>query len=188
MANKVKYGLRNVYYAKATINGSTITYATPVKIEGAVTLSLDAQGDETTFYADDTAYFTTFANNGYSGSIEIADMPKSFRKDILGEIEDSNGALFESADAVPATFALGFEVQGDEQPRRAWYYNCNVSRPSENEKTKEASITPSTDTLNIKATPRVSDKKVRGVMVKSSTNETAYNGFFTAVYEQVSSI
>lgn len=188
MSNKIKYGLRNVYYAKETVNGSTVTYATPVAMQGAVSISLSAEGDETKFYADDIVYFTATANNGYSGDMEIALLEKAFRKDILGDVEDSNGALVENADVLPASFALGFEVQGDEQPRRMWLYNCTVARPNQDASTKEASITPNTCKLSIKAMPRVSDKAVKVSMEKSATNTAAYNSFFTAVYEAQSSI
>ena len=73
MANKIKYGLRSVYYAVATTGtGGALTYATPVAIPGAVNLSLSAEGDTTPFYADDVVYWQGTANNGYSGSLEIA--------------------------------------------------------------------------------------------------------------------
>ena len=59
MANKIKYGLRSVYYAKATpaTNGS-LTYATPVAIPGAVNLSMEPQGETSPFYADNIVYYT----------------------------------------------------------------------------------------------------------------------------------
>ena len=58
MANKIKYGIKSVYYAVATQGtGGALTYATPVAIPGAVSLSLEAQGDTNTFYADNIAYF-----------------------------------------------------------------------------------------------------------------------------------
>lgn len=56
-ANKVKFGLKNVHYAMLTeADGGEVTYGTPVAILGAVNLSMDAQGDTSTFYADDMAY------------------------------------------------------------------------------------------------------------------------------------
>ena len=93
--NKVKFGLKNCHYAKATLDPDTnaVTFGTPVAIPGAVNLSLDPEGDTEPFYADDMVYYTTVANNGYSGDLEIALIPESFRKDILKETEDANGVL-----------------------------------------------------------------------------------------------
>jgi phi13 family phage major tail protein len=75
MANKIKYGISKCYYA--VYDGST--YETPVALPGAVSLSLDAQGDQSTFYADNIVYFATSANNGYQGDLELALLPDSFR-------------------------------------------------------------------------------------------------------------
>ena len=113
--NKVKFGLKNCHYAKATLDPDTnaVTFDTPVAIPGAVNLSLDPEGDTEPFYADDMVYYTTVANNGYSGDLEIALIPDSFRKDILKETEDSNGVLIEDSTVEPEHFALLFEFSGD---------------------------------------------------------------------------
>lgn len=42
MANKVNFGLSNVYYAKATESGGVVSYGTPKHIPAAVSLSLSA--------------------------------------------------------------------------------------------------------------------------------------------------
>ena len=73
MGNKVKYNLKNVHAAKLTetvVEGvRTYTYATPRAIHGAVSLSLDMEGETTPFYADGIVYFRSTTNNGYSETL-----------------------------------------------------------------------------------------------------------------------
>ena len=98
MGNKVKYNLKNVHAAKLTRGeDGSFTYAKPKAIPGAVSISLDAEGDSSPFYADGIVYFRSTANNGYSGDLEIALIPEWFRTEILKEELDNNGVLIEKA-------------------------------------------------------------------------------------------
>ena len=47
---------------------------------GAVSLTLDPAGNETSFYADNVVYFSAYANNGYTGTIEFAHIPDGFKQ------------------------------------------------------------------------------------------------------------
>lgn len=192
MANKVKFGLNNVHIAKITYgtdgNGlPTITYGTPFALKGAVNLTLDPEGDSADFYADNTKYFNDAANNGYSGSLEVALINDTFRSDILGETVDSKGAFIENKDDTIADFALGFEIDGDSANRRFWFYAVKAQRPSTSSQTIETSKTPVTDTLNITASARITDGAVKVFMEKASGNTTQFNNFFTTVYEKTPS-
>lgn len=182
MANKIKYGLRNVYYAKITTvsTAGVPTYATPVAVKGGVSLSLSASGESNDFYADDSVYFHTDANNGYSGTLEMALFNDDFKKDCLGELTNTAGVMFEKSDAQAAEFALMFEFQGDANATRYLLYRCTASRPDVAGSTKEASITPQTETLNITALPRLDNAYVKARVEATAT--TVYNGWFTTVY------
>lgn len=179
--NKIKYGLKNVYYAKLTYgtNGEE-TYGTPVRIPGAVNLEADASGDTNNFYADDVIYWKGTANNGYEGTLEIALIPDSFRTDILGETTDTNEVMWEYANNEPAEFALLFEFQGDQNAVRHSFLRCSASRAAVSGATKEDSITPQTETLNISAMPRISDNLVKG-KCDATKSPTQYEAWFTAV-------
>ena len=81
--NKIKFGLANVWYARATLaEDNSATYETPVRWPGAVNLSMDPSGELVRFYADDIVYWAGEANNGYEGDFESALVPDSFKKDI----------------------------------------------------------------------------------------------------------
>ena len=108
---------------------------------------------------------------------------EDFRTKILNEVKDSNGALIEDATKGTVAFALGFQIDGDATNKRYWYYNCTATRPSNNSSTIEASKEPQTETVNITAAPRATDKFVRVVLEKTTENTAAYNSFFSQVYE-----
>lgn len=180
--NKVKYNLKNVHAAKLTKNGDgTFSYATPQAIPGAVSLSLDAEGESSPFYADGIVYFRTTSNNGYSGDLEIALIPEWFRTEILKEVKDSKGVLVETnTNTESVYFALLFEFDGDAHAIRHVMYNCTASRPSIESETKEENIEPVTETLSLTADPR-EDGLVKS-RTGDDTDSATYQNWYSAVY------
>lgn len=179
--NKVKYNLKNVHAAvlKRSEDGG-YTYGTPRPIPGAVSISLDAEGDTSPFYADGIVYFRSTANNGYSGDLEIALIPEWFRTEILKEALDKNGVLVESSDVTEMEkFALLFEFDGDVKCIRHVLYNCVASRPSIESETKEDKIEPGTEKLSLTADPREDG------LVKSRTGDTTSEETYNKWYENV---
>lgn len=181
MANKVQFGLSNVHYATVTESGGSITYGSPVAWPGAVSISLDAEGGSEDFFADNTKYFTTFANNGYKGDFASAKVPESFRTDIMGETLDSTTKMYkENASVQPNAFALLFEFEGDESKTKYVFYNCKMSRPAVDSKTSEDSTEVGTVTGEITANPRA-DGIVKATC--SDSTSSAYTAWYTAVQE-----
>ena len=179
--NKVKFGLRNCYYAKATMGANgDISFGTPVAMPGAVSLSLDPEGESENFYADDSVYFVVSTNNGYSGDLELALIPESFLKDIMHENEDTNGVIVENKDAQPEHFALLFDFTGDQKKIRHCMYYCTAQRAGIAGDTKEDKTEVKTEKLTIKSTPLPNGI----VKAKTGTNTTdsVYNSWFSRVY------
>lgn len=182
--NKVKFGLSNVHIAKITETEGVITYGTPFAMPGAKSLTADPEGDTTPFYADNIKYYIATSNQGYTGDLEIAMLVKEFFTQILGQQEDNNGALFESADDVTARFALMGEIEGDVKKRRFVYFDCTATRPGSEMETIEESKEPQTDKVSITMSPRSTDKAIKAVIEPSEENQAIYNTFFTKVYEK----
>lgn len=183
--NKIKYGLKNCKYAVATIasNGSA-TYGTVKDLAGAVSLSLSPQGDTTPFYADNIVYYTSVANNGYEGSLELARIPEDFLKDVLGYSVAANSLVYEEVDAPTVHFALLFQFEGDAKARRHVIYNCVATRPEIASQTKGEAIEPQTETLNITATS-IYNAALDKDIVKAYLNEgdTGYTSFIGTVMQ-----
>lgn len=150
---KVKYGLKNVHYAVATIDeiNNTATYGPVKPWPGAVNLSLDPQGGTNIFRADNIDYWTGQSNTGYQGDLETALVPDDFRKDILGEVEDSNGVILENTGAKTKYFALLFQFEHDDKAARHVMYKCSATRPAVAGQTTEEEISPTTETTTITA-------------------------------------
>lgn len=182
--NKVKFGLSNVHIAKITETEGNITYGTPFAMPGAVGLNADPEGDTTPFYADNIKYYIATSNQGYSGDLELAITPEQFLTEILGQTKDKNGALFENADDITARFALMGEIEGDVKKRRFVYFDCTATRPKSENKTKEESTDPQTDTISITMSPRSTDKAIKAVIEPSNENKAVYDTFFQKVYEK----
>ena len=154
--NKVVYGLENAYYAKLTFgDGGTPTFATPVRLPGAVELSLEPQSNEVTFAADNDAnYFQEEENS-------------------------ADGTMIEYADAKFSPFALLFQFDGDKTKTRHVLYYCSASRVTIASKTgKDISGAE----LNIIAKQLSKDEK-KYVKSKTTSDQAAkYADWFKNVY------
>ncbi|MBS6063771.1 MAG: phage tail protein [Peptostreptococcaceae bacterium] len=180
MANKVKYGLKNIHVFPITEDTSEkITYDKAIPIQGAVSLSMKASGDSNEFYADDVVYWGEYSNNGYDGDLEIAKIPEEFETAILGFIKDKNGAIVESTEVKSKNFAIAFEIDGDVNQVRHILYKCSVSRPDVEGETKKEKIEPKTDKLSLKAMATLKDGLIKAKLEKG---KTGYDTFMTAPY------
>ena len=184
--NSVRFGLDNVYYAPLTETVSehgviTFSYGTPVRIPGAVNLSLDSAGDRTPFYADNIIYYMNEANNGYEGEIEIANVPNSMLTDVFGMTVDSAGVITESANGETKYVALLFRAQGDVAPQDYVLYKCAIGRPNIGSATIAGSKEPQTMTLPITIMPRA-DYKVKS-HAPASVSRAIKDNWYNEVYD-----
>lgn len=182
--NKVTFGLKNVHYATFTEVAGVITYDTPKPIPGGVELSLEPRGDMVEFYADDMLYYSAPNNQGYDGTLSIANIPDSYSEEVLGEVKDETDlVLTEKADAKPKPFALMFEFDGDVKATRHVLYNCTANRPTVASSTKSDSVEPNANELTFVSSPRSTDRAVK-TKTTVSTPAAIYDAWYTKVYEK----
>lgn len=175
---KVNFNLKNVHYA---IWQSGTTYSAPVAVPGAVNLTLDPQGEMTPFYADGITYFQSVNNNGYSGSLEMANIPDVMLKDVWGFTEGATSKVItENAEAVPKVFALLFQVDNDAGNDYYLLYSCTGTRPNIGAATNTDTLTIQTQTINITAVPLSAG--LVSARTTANTPAATKTGWFTSVF------
>jgi phi13 family phage major tail protein len=182
--NRVVFGLKNAHYSVITEGeDGSITYGVPVKLEGAVEITLEPRGETSDFYADDVLFYTTVTNQGYETTLTVANITREFRTDVLGEtLEGTDNVLTENTNNRGRKIAFMFEFDGDQKAVRHLLYNCTVNRPSLSSATKTETAEPQTQELTMIAAPRPLD----GVVKRSTTTDTpdlVYNAWYTGVYD-----
>lgn len=180
-SNKVKFGLKSVYYSMITVAaGGAISYGTPKAWPGAVSIDLSPSGDTEPFRADNMDYWRAAGTGSYNGNLTMAYLPDAVAQDLFGDRKDDNGVLVEAAGGAANAFALLFEFSGDANETRHILYHCTASRPNINSETTPAdSITPVTVELPITASAN-EEGYAKG---KASPGDAAYSTWFTTVSE-----
>jgi phi13 family phage major tail protein len=157
--NKVRFNLKNVHYAILT-DGATPTWSTPVAVPGAVSLDLSPEGETSPFYADGIVYYNSIANNGYSGTLEMARIPDQMMQEVWGDtLGSTSKVLTENANVNPASFALLYQIDGDADEEYYCLYNVSGTRPNIGSQTNEETKEPQTQSFDINAIP-LSDGRV----------------------------
>ena len=186
--NKVNFGLKNVHYALITYTSGVPSWGTVKAVPGAVSASLSQESGETTFYADDSKYYRTSVNNGYTGTLEMADFPADMRKDIWGQTISSTGKLLlESVDDKPQEFALLFEINGNETPTRYCFPRCVASRPNLEAATTNETNEPQTQSCDLTIMAVIDPTSASAINGKTrySTTENTPTASYTAFFDAV---
>lgn len=183
--NKVKFGLKRVAFAIATIaaDGSA-TYDTPITFPGARALSMEPQGTGEPWYSDDGVYYYNTAPSSRQGDLEMARMIDSFKEHVLQYVRDTNGLLLEDMNPETVHFALLFETMNDRRPRRYVMYNCVATAPAVGSNTNEGSKEPQTETTSINSMGiyvASHDKWFDHAETTPRTDPEAYANWFNAV-------
>lgn len=183
--NKVHYDLTNVHVAPLTFNpeAGTVSFGSPKRLAGAISLDLAAQGDIIRLRADAMDYYTAYGNNGYSGNLNIAMVPDWFRQEYLGNtISEKDKVLVENAAAQHKPFALLYEFLGDQNRRRHVLYSCTANRPNIKGENKENQKEADIETLALTVSP-LPDGKVKA-STTAETPASVYEGWNEAVWEK----
>lgn len=181
--NKVQFNLKNVACAPLRQENGIATWGTPVKVPGAVTLTLDAQGEVTPFHADGIVFYQSVANNGYSGTLEMARFPDWMLKDIWKFKEDETDfVLTENSDEEPSPFALLYQIDGDADNQLYCLYNCSGTRPGIGGTTKTNTKEPQTQSSTISAVPLENGDIM--ARTTSKTPDSVRKAWYEKVYEK----
>jgi phi13 family phage major tail protein len=178
LANKVQYGISNVYYAIKTGDGK---YKKPVHMPGGENFQLsNSGGDNNIIYADNMNYWNKTNNTGKSGDLQMAKFPDSFHTDVLGQTKEDGGGFSEGIDDISHEFALLFQLEGDAGGRRVCLFDCTATNPTFTAATATDSVTEASETSTITATAGLINGKKK-VMYSCESGDTNYDTFFDKV-------
>ena len=177
MANKVLFGIKNLYVGTYTDNNGSVTMGTPYHQKGAVSMSPSENSEKSDFYADNVVYYTGYTGGTFEGELEVAMFDDSFKKQFLGYVTLTNGGIAIKKNAVKPKVYIAFEVDGDAEQRKVIFYNCEFGAITRNYSTIEETREPQTETVTFTA---IGDNTSGVTMATLKPTDSGYNSLFTA--------
>ena len=169
-ASKVRFNIHDLKYmtiSAYTASGAT-TSGTWVDVPGAVSIDLSPVGEQTNFYADGYAYYTTVANEGYDGDLVVAKVSDTMYTDIWGLTVSATNKLLTEDTAEPTHVVLSFVIDGDDASETFFLYDCLLTRPTVATETNAGSKQPQTQSIALQARPLPSGE----TLARSTVNTT----------------
>ena len=177
MANKVEFGISNLYVGTYTVGTTgSVTMGTPYHQAGAVSFSPEEQSESNQFYADNVVYWAGYTSGTFEGDLEVAKFDDTFKTQFLGYISKSDGGLGVVKNATRPNVYIAFQVEGDDKARRIIMYNCSLGGITREYSTTEESIEPATETIAVTV---AGDNKTGVSMVSYNQGATGYSTLFT---------
>ena len=174
--NKVEFGISKLHVGTYTDNDGVVTLGTPYAQAGAVSLTIEPEGDSNKFYADNVIYYAGYSDNGFSGSIEVAKFDDDFKKNFLSYIELDDGGLGMVKGATrPNVYIIG-QSEGNAESRRFILYNVSLGGIQREYNTIEEDKEPVTETIDITVT---GDNTTGLTLVSYKPADSGFDSIFT---------
>lgn len=144
-------GLKNLHYAVLTQDtAEDVIFGTPVRIESAVSLEIQDNTEQVTFYSDDKVEQVINAYSGKEVKLELGYLPTALEAIITGNsYNETTGIFSQNTSAVAPEIALLFEApKSNGSSRYAVLYKGVFAIDGENYATQEDKIEAQTITLN----------------------------------------
>lgn len=177
MANKVEFGISNLYVGTYSVSTSgTVTMGTPYHQAGAVSFSPEENSEQNSFYADNILYWSNYSGGTFEGDLEVALFDDAFKTQFLGYISKGDGGLAVVKNATKPSVYVAFQIEGDKNSRRCIMYNCSLGGITREYATTEESTEPATETIAV----TVAGDNASGIsMVSYAQGVTGYSTLFT---------
>lgn len=148
--NKVLFGFKDLYIGTYTVDDQgDVTMGSPYHQKGAVGFSPEEQGENYTFYADDSSYFSYYTSGRFEGDLVVARFDDAFKKQFLGYVELDDGGIAQIKNAIKPNIYLAFEVQGNEGAERVIFYNGSMGGITREFATIEESVEVQTESVSV---------------------------------------
>lgn len=175
--NKVEFGLSNLYVGTYTVAaGGTVTLGTPFHQVGAVSMTLDVESEENSFFADNVKYWSGYTDNGFTGSIEVARFDTDFKTQFLGYQTLTDGGVAQIKGATKPLCYVCWQAEGDVEARRCIMYGVSLGAIAREFSTIEESKEPVTESIDITVT---GDNGTGIVMTSYKPADSDYATLFT---------
>lgn len=175
-ANKVMFGVSNLYVGTYEVVNGVVTLGNPMHVPGTVNISLEADAEENKFYADNVTYWSGYSDNGLTGEIENALFSDEFKLAFMNYTQLADGGIAQVKGQKNKDVYFMFQGDGDKENRRMIVYNVALGQITREFATVEDSIEPQTANLPF----TVNGDNVTGITrVSYAPADAVYDTMFT---------
>jgi phi13 family phage major tail protein len=181
-------GLSDLHYAILTTDDATagtIAYEAPVRIPGAIEVTINPNTSTETLFADNGPMETATSMGEIEVEVNVADLPLEVQATLFGHTTDAEGVLVRKAADSPPFIALGFKsLKSDGKYRYVWLTKGKFALPELNSKTKEDGVEFQTPTVSASFVKREADDVWMATADEGTETFTGAATWFTKVHGQ----
>ena len=182
MANTFYYGASKCMIAK--YDETTHEYGEAWEEEFIKQLGIDGGSSSSNkYYGSNKVIFQTNGASGKSLTLQMSAFSQKYKTDILGQTK-VGGIVIEGPDDVPASFALGVQLEGNGGGMRVWFLMCKSEVPTYTAATNTDTPTEDTMSASIEATPctyNLDGTDYKATAIYSEKGDADYDTFLDAV-------